>query len=159
MFQKLKETFTTEPVLAILDLDKEIRVESDASDYATEEVLSVKCKDKKWRSVTFISKSLNAMKQNYEIYDKEILTVIQCLEVWRHYLEGTKVKFKIWTDHKNLQYFTTSQKLNQRQARWTLYLSWFDFTFKHVPGKSMGKADGLSWRLDWKEEVENDNKD
>jgi len=30
---------------------------------------------------------------------------------------------------------------------------------KHVPGKSMGKADGLSRRLDWQEGVERDNED
>jgi len=52
----------------------------------------------------------------------------------------------------------TSQKLNQRQARWALYLSQFNFILKHVPGKSMGKADGLSRRLDWQEGVEKDNK-
>jgi len=39
------------------------------------------------------------------------------LKLWRHYLEGVKVKFEIWTDHKNLQYFMPSQKLNWRQAR------------------------------------------
>jgi len=53
----------------------------------------------------------------------------------------------------------TSQKLNQRQARWVLYLSQFNFTLKHVPGKSMEKADGLSRRLDWQERIENDNED
>jgi len=52
-----------------------------------------------------------------------------------------------------------SQKLNRRQARWALYLSRFNFTLKHVPGKSMGKADGLSRRLDWQEGVEKNNKD
>ena len=51
----------------------------------------------------------------------------------------------------------TSQKLNQRQARQVLYLSQFNFTLKHIPGKSMGKVDGLSRRLDWQEGVENDN--
>ena len=76
-----------------------------------------------------------------------------------HYLEGAKLEFEIWTDHKNLQYFMTSQKLNQRQARWALYLSWFNFILKHVPGKSMGKADGLSRRPDWQEGVERDNED
>jgi len=64
-------------------------------------------------------------------------------------LEGAKVKFEIWTDYKNLQYFITSQKLNWRQVRWALYLSQSGFTPKHVPGKSMGKTDGLSRRLDW----------
>jgi len=52
-----------------------------------------------------------------------------------------------------------SQKLNRRQARWALYLSRFNFTLKHVPGKSMGKADRLSRRLDWQEGVEKNNKD
>ena len=70
-----------EPVLAILDLDKKIRVESNASDYATGGVLSVKCKDKRWRPIAFISKLLNITEQNYKIHNKEILTVIQCLEV------------------------------------------------------------------------------
>ena len=63
-------------------------------------------------------------------------------------MEGAKVKFEIWTDHKNLPYFMTNQKLNQRQARWALYLSQFNFTLKHIPGKSIGKADGLSRRPD-----------
>jgi len=30
---------------------------------------------------------------------------------------------------------------------------------KYVPGKSIGKANGLSRRLDWQEGVERDNKD
>ena len=73
-------------------------------------------------------------------------------------MEEAKLEFEIWTDHKNLQYFMTSQKLNRRQARWALYLLQFNFTLKHVPGKSMGKADRLSRRPDWQEGVEKDNK-
>jgi len=46
-FRKLKEVFTIEPVLAIPDLDKEIRVEADASDYVTERMLSTKYEDGK----------------------------------------------------------------------------------------------------------------
>jgi len=70
--------------LAIPDINREIRVEADTLDYATGGVLSTKCKDRKWRPVAFISKSLNAIEQNYEIHDKEILAVIRCLEAWRH---------------------------------------------------------------------------
>ena len=134
-------------------------MEADASDYATGGVLLTKCEDGKWRPVAFISKSLNTIEQNYEIHDKEMLAVIRCLEAWRHYLEGAKLKFEIWTDYKNLQYFMMSQKLNRRQARWALYLLQFNFMLKHVLGKSMGKVDGLSRRPDWQEEVERDNKD
>ena len=85
-FKELKTAFTTEPVLAIPDIDKEMRVEADASDYATGGVLSTKCEDGKWRPVAFISKSLSTTERNYEIHDKEMLAVIRCLEAWRHYV-------------------------------------------------------------------------
>ena len=134
-----------------------MRVEADASDYATGGVLSVKGEDGKWRPVAFISKSLNDTERNYKIHDKKMLAVIRCLEAWRHFLEGARTKFKIWTDHKNLEYFMTNQKLNRWQMRWVLFLSRFDFILKHVPGSRMGKADGLSRRPDWREGVERDN--
>jgi len=79
-FGRLKEVFTTEPVLAIPDIDKEMRVEADASDYATGGVLLLKCEDGKWRPVAFILKSLNTIEQNYEIHDKKMLAVIRCLK-------------------------------------------------------------------------------
>jgi len=79
-FERLKEVFMIEPVLVIPDIDREMRVEADALDYATGGVLSLKYEDGKWRLVAFISKSLNATEQNYEIYDKEMLAVIRCLE-------------------------------------------------------------------------------
>jgi len=147
-FGRLKEIFMSEPVLAAPDLDKEMRVEADASDYATGRVLSMKCEDKRWRPVAYISKSLSDTEKNYEIHDKEMLAVIRCLEAWRHFLEGVRIKFEVWTDHKNLEYFMSSQKLNRRQAQWALFLSRFDFKLVHVSGTKMGKADGLSRRPD-----------
>ena len=56
-----------------------------------------------------------------------------------------------------MKYFIKAQKLNQRQARWLLYLLRFDFALKHVTGKSMEKADSLSRKVDWAERVERDN--
>ena len=119
----------------------------------------MKCSDDLWRSVAFISKSLSNIKRNYEIHNKEMLAVVRCLEVQRHFLEGTITKFEIWTDHKNLEYFMKVQKLNKRQARQALYLSRFDFTLKHVLGSKIEKIDSLSRRLDWEVGVERDNED
>ena len=127
----------TEPVLVTPDLDREIRVEVDALDFAIGRVLLIKCEDEKWRPVAYISKSLNKAERNYEIHDKEMLAIIWCLEAWRHFFKGAKNWFEIWTDHKNLEYFIKTQKLNQRQTRWALYLSRFDFALKYVAGKSM----------------------
>ena len=79
-FEKLKRKFTTEPVLVTSDLDKEIRVEADASDFAIGGVLSMKCEDERWRPMAYISKLLNEAKRNYKIHNKEMLAIIQCLE-------------------------------------------------------------------------------
>ena len=159
VFDKLKQVFTTKPVLVALDLNKEFRVETDTSNYTTEGVLSMKCSDNMWRLVAFISKSLSDTKHNYKIHDKEILAVVRYLETWRHFLKEAIEKFKIQTNHKNLKYFMKAQKLNQRQARWALYLLRFDFTLKHIPGSKIGKADSLSKRLDQEIGIERNNKD
>ena len=94
-FEELKKRFMTEPVLVTPDLDREMRVEADASDFATGGVLSMKCEDKRWRPVAYISKLLNEAERNYEIHDKEMLAIIRCLEAWRHFLEGAKGQFEI----------------------------------------------------------------
>ena len=112
VFEELKERFTTEQVLVTPDLDREIRVEVDVSDFAMGGVLSMKYEDKKWMLVAYISKLLNEAKKNYKIHNKEMLVIIRCLEAQRHFLEGAKDLFEIQTDYKNLEYFIKAQKLN-----------------------------------------------
>ena len=53
----------------------------------------------------------------------------------------------------------SNQKLNHRQAQWALYLFRFDFVLKHITGSKIGKADGLSRRLDWEIGIEKDNEE
>jgi len=77
VFEELKKKFMIEPVLVTLNLDREMRVEVNTSDFATGEVLLMKCEDEKWKPVTYILKS---SERNYEIHDKEMLAIIQCLE-------------------------------------------------------------------------------
>ena len=77
----MKERFIIELVLVILDLDKKMRVEIDMLDFAIGGVLLIKCENKKWRLVAYISKLLNEAKRNYEIHNKEMLAIIRCLEV------------------------------------------------------------------------------
>ena len=96
-FKELKRRFTTEPVLVVPNRDQKMRVEADTSNYAMGGTLLVKGADGKWRPVAFISKLLSPPERNYKIHNKEMLAVVQCLKDWRHYLEGTKKEFKIWT--------------------------------------------------------------
>jgi transposase InsO family protein len=148
-FVKLKQLVTSALVLAMPDSSRPYRVEADGSGVATGAVLSQpSAEDDKWHPVAFLSKSLSAVERNYEIHDTEMLAIVRALEEWRHYLEGARHPVEVWTDHKNLEYFRVAQKLNRRQARWSLYLSRFDFTLHHKPGRSMGKPDALSRRAD-----------
>ena len=81
VFKELKERFTKEPVLAAPDIDKQMRIEVDTSDYATGGVLLIECEDGLWRPMVFLSKSLNETERNYEIHNKEMLAIIRGLEV------------------------------------------------------------------------------
>ena len=132
------------PVLAPVDFTRLLRVESDASDYATGAVLSMLCEDEKWHPCAFLSKGLNDVERNYDVHAKEMLGIIQALEAWRHYLEGVKHELEIWTDHTNLLYFMSAKKLNHHQAHWALFLSHFNFHLVHKLGSLMKKADTLS---------------
>ena len=79
-FRELKGQFTKELVLAVLDLDKKMRMEVDMSNYTTGGMLSIECEDGLWRLVAFLSKSLNETERNYEIHNKEMLAIIRELE-------------------------------------------------------------------------------
>jgi len=81
--------------------------------------------------------------QNYEIYNKELLAIVEALTKWRQYLLDAKEPFEVWTDHENLKYFREPYKLNGRQAQWYLKLQDYDFTLKHIPGKTNIEVDIL----------------
>jgi hypothetical protein len=146
-------------ILVLPNNDLPFRLEADGSSIATGAVLlQQNVDDNAWHLVAFLSKALNPVERNYEIHDTEMLAIIRGLEEWRHYLEGTRHPIEIWTGHKNLEYFRVAQKLNRRQACWSLYLSRFDFTLHHKPGRSMGKPDALSrWTDHGSGQGDNDN--
>jgi hypothetical protein len=98
----------------------------------------------KWHPVAFMSKSLLDAEKNYKIYDKELLAIVKVLKAWRQYLIHARQQFKVWTDHENLKYFREPQKLNARQARWYIMLQEYNYSLRHIPGKTNTKADILS---------------
>jgi hypothetical protein len=76
VFQALKDTVTMEPVLVLPDESRLYRLEADSSDWATAAVLLQQGTDGKWCPITFYSKSLNDVQQNYVIHNKEMLVII-----------------------------------------------------------------------------------
>lgn len=144
-FTRLKEAFTTAPILKHPDPDRPFIVEVDASDSGVGAILSQRFREKpKMHPVAFFSKKLTPAKKNYDVGDWELLAIKLALEEWRHWLEGALQLFVVLTNHKNLEYLQTAKRLNPRQARWALFFTHFRFTISYRPGSKNTKADALS---------------
>ena len=72
---------TTALVLVSFQNSEPFRIEADSSDFTSGAVLSQRLPgEEKWHLVAFYSKSLSPVERNYEIHDKEMLTIIRALE-------------------------------------------------------------------------------
>jgi hypothetical protein len=73
-----------------------------------------------------------------------MLAIIEALKNWHQFLAGLDDPFEIWTDHRNLKFWPTTQHLTRRQAHWALLLADYNFVLVHKPGKENDIADPLS---------------
>lgn len=146
-FEDLKMAFKSAPILAHFDPDKETWVETDASDFVVAGIIS-QMHDGILRPVAFFSKKMNPAECNYMIYDKELLAIVRSFETWRPELASVDPAkpVKVYTDHRNLEYFMTTKQLTRRQARWAEFLSEFNFKIMYRPGKQGQKPDSLTRR-------------
>jgi hypothetical protein len=144
-FQRLKELFTSAPVLRTFDPDRTTIVETDSSGWCVGGTLLQEDDEGILRPCAYFSKKNSPAECNYEIYDKEMLAVVRCLEEWDAELRSVR-QFQVKTDHKNLEYFMTVQKLTERQMRWSLILSRYNYVLSYVPGETNVRADALSRR-------------
>ena len=147
-FNALKSAFTSAPVLHHWVPDHQITVETDASDYAIAGILSITSDSGELHPVAFHSRTLSGAELNYDTHNKELLAIYEAFKTWRHYLEGSATPIDVVTDHKNLEYFSTSKTLTRRQARWSEYLSQFNLVIRFRPGKLGAKPDALTCRWD-----------
>src|SRR5258706_5573839 len=155
MFRTLKNTFSTAPVLCHWAPDLQMMVETDASDHAIAGILLVTTKDNEIRPVAFFSHSLQGAEKNYDTHDKELLAIFEAFKNWQHFLEGSAEVIDTVTNHKNLEYFTSSKKLSHCQARWAEFLGQFNMKVWFRPGRLGAKPDALTCR--WDIYMEGDN--
>ena len=109
-FKLLKELFTSYPVLRNPDPAKRYVLDTDASQYAVGATISQEHSDGN-HPIAFFSKSLLPAECNYDIYDQELLAIIYAVKAFRYLLLGAQKKFLIWTNHQNLKYFKSPQKI------------------------------------------------
>lgn len=144
-FLKLKDLFSSAPILHHPDPSQPYVLEVDASEIATGAILSQRQGPKAiLHPVAFASRKLSPPELNYDVGDRELLAIKFALEEWRYLLEGALHPIMIFTDHKNLEYLRTAKRLKPRQARWALFFSRFNFHISYRPGSKNGKADALS---------------
>jgi hypothetical protein len=118
---------TTAPVLKYFDRIKKAILEIDSSDYVNGSVLSQYKNDGILYLVAFYSKNMVSAECNYEIYDKELLAIIRYLKHWKPELESTYILIKVFTDHRNLEYFIIIKEFLRRQVKWAEKLAEFNF--------------------------------
>ena len=110
-FNTVKKAFTTTPVLTHWIPDTQITVETDASDYALTAILSITTPSGKLHPIAFHSQTFKTPEHNYNVHDKELLTIVEAFTHWRHYLKGSGTPINVITNHQNLQYFSTTKIL------------------------------------------------
>jgi hypothetical protein len=148
-FDTLKSAFTSAPILAHYDPDNPIIVETDGSEYAIAGILSqINQQTGLLHPIAFYSCSMQPEELNYDISNKELLAIHEAFKQWRPYLEGARHTILVLTDHNNLQSFAMTKQLSRRQARWSEYMSSFDFVVKYHPGRLGTKPDALTRRPD-----------
>ncbi|KAI1004754.1 hypothetical protein K3495_g3462 [Podosphaera aphanis] len=132
-FNELKRWFIIAPILAMWDESRKTVWERDSSGWATGGCWSQYNDKGCLRPVAYYSRKLAPAECNYEIHDKELLGIIRCLKEWRGELMGLEEQFEILTDHNNLKYFMTTQKITELQDRWSQILS--QLIFSKISGR------------------------
>jgi transposase InsO family protein len=145
-FDELKSRLMSDPILHHFDPAKACVIEPDASDYALGAVCSQYDDNGHLHPIAYYSRKLLPAEINYQIYDKELLAIVSAFKHWRQYLEFSSSATEVLTDHRNLEYFTTTRHLSRRQVRWSEVLSDYNFVIKYRPGSQNAAADSLSRR-------------
>ena len=130
--------FTSAPILASFDPEKKIILKTDASDQALESCLSQPDAEGQLHPVAYRFRKFSGTELNYDVHNKELLAIVDVFEEWRAYLEGSRHPIMVYSNHKNLSYFTTTKKLNQQQVRWAELLASYNFQIHYWKGSENG---------------------
>ena len=142
-FEQCKEKLAKISMLTFPDAEAEIRLVTDASDFAMGGVLEQKTKSQ-WKPLGFFSRKFEPAQQKYATYDRELLAIVESVKHFSDYLEDRS--FEICTDHKPIIYSQTlpHDKAPAARVRKISYLSQFDIKYSHVKGEDNTVADALS---------------
>ena len=123
-------------------------METNISDYALAAILSIVNEENEVHLLVFHSHTITVAELNYNTHYKKLLAIFEAFKIWWHYLEGLAYLIDIVMNHKNLEYFSTTKVLTQRQVQWSKYLSQFNLVIRFCPGYLGNKPDTLTRQWD-----------
>jgi hypothetical protein len=144
-FQKLLETLTAAPILALPNDDGPFVLDTDASVVAISGVLQ---QYQKWgdgwklRVIAYGSRSLRTAEVNYGAPKAEMLAAVYFMEYFRNYL--LPKEFTLRCDNKAMQWLKTYSNSSPMVARWIQRLDGFHYTFVHRERGKHFNADALT---------------
>lgn len=138
-FKRLKELFTTAPVLTFYDVSKDVQIQCDASSYALGGVLL-----QDGQPVAYTSRAMTPTEMRYAQIEKEMLAILHSCKKFHHYIFGKRVE--VHSYHKPLQAIFSKPLLKapMRLQSMMLRLQAYDLDVCYKPGKEIPIGDTLS---------------
>ncbi len=135
VFNNLKKQISSISVLHYFDVKHQVILKINAFNYVKDDILSQYNNENVLHSIVFYSKSMISAECNYHIYNKKLLTIIQCFKHWWFELEDTELSIQMFIDHQTLKIFMKNKQLTRWQANYLNILSKFNFQIIFWSGK------------------------
>jgi hypothetical protein len=140
-FQAIKKKLFEAPVLQHINYSHRIVIRTDASQDGIGAVLLQENSETGTRHpIAYLSKSFTAQQRKWSTIEAEGYAIYFAICHWHDFLAGHA--FVVETDHANLRYLEKADA--PKLVRWRLQLANYDFSVRHIPGKSNLIADALS---------------
>ncbi|CAF1149684.1 unnamed protein product [Rotaria sp. Silwood1] len=140
-FEQIKHILTTDLVLRLPNNQLPFKIQTDASQLGIGAVL-LQTYPEGDRPICYMSKKLTPAQQRWSPIEQECYAIVKAVELWHHYLHGNH--FILESDHKPLEALMRKSQTNDKCERWRLRLQSYNFTIKHIKGKSNTMPDYLS---------------
>lgn len=94
--------------------------------------------------IVYYSKLLGPRGRAESVYGKELMSIVQAVLKWRHYLLGRK--FIVRIDQRSLKYVMEQREDSLDCQKWVTKLLGFDFEIHYKLGSNNKAVDALSSR-------------
>lgn len=145
-FNIIKQAMQNDIFLEGFDWNKDVILETDASDVAYAGIISQHDDNGDLRPILMFSHTFTKEQINWETHDKELYAIVYAFDHYQHFLSGTKKPVQVYSDHQALAHFMTTTNINMkgRHRRWAERLAQYNFQIQYRPGTQNDVADALS---------------